>query len=207
MEGCVEKARKPPGDVLENAVHAYPFNRDLGGRVCSAVLHSPSVADRRVFLLSFFLPAHSDRLQPCLLSLRASPNHHEVLGVTRGRRHTRRRRVRAELRLREYYQPRGVCAPGTNAVRLPYRRSSSAAALLATALATRLSLGLPKSKILLIEAGPAALDDLRINIPGFRGSILGSTLDWNFTTVPPEGLDGRSIDVNRGKVLGAARPP
>ena len=73
-----------------------------------------------------------------------------------------------------------------------------------TALATRLSLGLPKSKILLIEAGPAALDDLRINIPGFRGSILGSTLDWNFTTVPQGDLDGRSIDVNRGKVLGGS---
>ncbi|KAK3290360.1 choline dehydrogenase [Chaetomium fimeti] len=73
-----------------------------------------------------------------------------------------------------------------------------------TALATRLSLGLPKSKILLIEAGPAAADDLRINVPGLRGSILGSSLDWNFTTVPQSSLDGRSIDVNRGKVLGGS---
>ncbi|KAM0328651.1 hypothetical protein ACHAQA_005063 [Verticillium albo-atrum] len=73
-----------------------------------------------------------------------------------------------------------------------------------TALATRLSQGLPKSKILLIEAGPAALDDLRINVPGFRGSILGSSLDWNFTTVGQSSLDGRSIDVNRGKVLGGS---
>ncbi|KAL2131360.1 hypothetical protein VTI74DRAFT_5195 [Chaetomium olivicolor] len=73
-----------------------------------------------------------------------------------------------------------------------------------TALATRLSLGLPKSKILLIEAGPAAADDLRINVPGLRGSILGSGLDWNFTTVPQAFLGGRSIDVNRGKVLGGS---
>ncbi|KAK4148747.1 hypothetical protein C8A00DRAFT_38667 [Chaetomidium leptoderma] len=73
-----------------------------------------------------------------------------------------------------------------------------------TALATRLSQGLPKSKILLIEAGPAAADDLRINVPGLRGSLLGSNLDWNFTTVPQPALDGRSIDVNRGKVLGGS---
>ncbi|KAG7284227.1 hypothetical protein NEMBOFW57_010591 [Staphylotrichum longicolle] len=73
-----------------------------------------------------------------------------------------------------------------------------------TALATRLSLGLPRSRILLIEAGPAALDDVRINIPGFRGSILGSSLDWNFTTVAQASLGGRSIDVNRGKVLGGS---
>jgi choline dehydrogenase-like flavoprotein len=73
-----------------------------------------------------------------------------------------------------------------------------------SALATRLSLGLPKAKILLIEAGPAAADDLRINVPGLRGSILGSSLDWNFTTVPQSSLDGRSVDVNRGKVLGGS---
>ncbi|PNH47878.1 hypothetical protein VD0004_g556 [Verticillium dahliae] len=72
------------------------------------------------------------------------------------------------------------------------------------ALATRLSLGLPKSKILLVEAGPAAPDDLRINVPGFRGSILGSELDWNFTTVGQSALDGRSVLVNRGKVLGGS---
>ena len=65
-------------------------------------------------------------------------------------------------------------------------------------------MGLPRSKILLIEAGPSALDDLRINIPGFRGSILYSELDWNFTTVPQTELGGRSVDVNRGKVLGGS---
>ncbi|KAH6688255.1 choline dehydrogenase [Plectosphaerella plurivora] len=73
-----------------------------------------------------------------------------------------------------------------------------------TALATRLSLGLPKSKILLIEAGPAAPEDLRINIPGFRGSLLGSELDWNFTTTGQSSLAGRSVPVNRGRVLGGS---
>lgn len=73
-----------------------------------------------------------------------------------------------------------------------------------SALATRLSLGLPKAKILLVEAGPSALDELRINVPGLRGSILGSSYDWNFTTVPQGSLGGRSIDVNRGKFLGGS---
>ncbi|KAH7114830.1 hypothetical protein EDB81DRAFT_734312 [Dactylonectria macrodidyma] len=72
------------------------------------------------------------------------------------------------------------------------------------ALATRLSLGLPKLKILLLEAGPAALDEVRINVPGMRGSILGTSYDWNFSSIAQPGLDGRSISVNRGKVLGGS---
>ncbi|KAF5575813.1 GMC oxidoreductase [Fusarium pseudocircinatum] len=54
------------------------------------------------------------------------------------------------------------------------------------ALATRLSLGLPKSKILLLEAGPEALDDVMCTS----------------TSIAQPGLNGRSISVNRGKVLG-----
>lgn len=73
-----------------------------------------------------------------------------------------------------------------------------------TALATRLSQGLPDASILLVEAGPSALDDLRINVPGMRGALLGSNLDWNFTTIAQEHLEGRSISVNRGKVLGGS---
>ncbi|UPK92438.1 hypothetical protein LCI18_003373 [Fusarium solani-melongenae] len=72
------------------------------------------------------------------------------------------------------------------------------------ALATRLSLGLPKLKILLLEAGPAALDDVRINVLGMRGSILGTSYDWNVSSVAQTGLNGRSISVNRGKVLGGS---
>ncbi|CAG7565815.1 unnamed protein product [Fusarium equiseti] len=72
------------------------------------------------------------------------------------------------------------------------------------ALATRLSLGLPKHKILLLEAGPAALEDVRINVPGMRGALLGTQNDWNFSSVAQPGLDGRSISVNRGKVLGGS---
>ncbi|KAF4829681.1 Dehydrogenase citC [Colletotrichum tropicale] len=73
-----------------------------------------------------------------------------------------------------------------------------------SALATHLSLGLPDAQILLLEAGPSALDELRINVPGLRGSILGTNFDWNFTTVDQSGLGGRQILVNRGKVLGGS---
>ncbi|KAL0765329.1 hypothetical protein CaCOL14_012078 [Colletotrichum acutatum] len=73
-----------------------------------------------------------------------------------------------------------------------------------SALATRLSLGLPDAQILLLEAGPSALDELRINVPGLRGSILGTEYDWNFTSIDQSALGGRQIPVNRGKVLGGS---
>lgn len=41
-------------------------------------------------------------------------------------------------------------------------------------------------------------------MPGLRGSALGSAYDWNFTTVPQEYLDGRTVGVPRGKVLGGS---
>lgn len=37
-----------------------------------------------------------------------------------------------------------------------------------------------------------------------RGSILGTSYDWNFSSIAQPGLDGRSISVNRGKVLGGS---
>lgn len=37
-----------------------------------------------------------------------------------------------------------------------------------------------------------------------RGSILGSSYDWNFSSIAQSGLGGRKIDVNRGKVLGGS---
>lgn len=72
------------------------------------------------------------------------------------------------------------------------------------ALATRLSRGLPHSSILVVEAGPSALDEPGINIPGRKGSTLGTKYDWNFTTVPQPHLNGRVLPVNRGKVLGGS---
>ncbi|KXJ87150.1 hypothetical protein Micbo1qcDRAFT_218441 [Microdochium bolleyi] len=71
-------------------------------------------------------------------------------------------------------------------------------------IAARLSQGLPRSRILLIEAGPAALQEDRINIPGMKGSTLGTIYDWNFTTVAQPHLNGRTLPANRGKVLGGS---
>jgi len=70
------------------------------------------------------------------------------------------------------------------------------------ALSTRLSQRLPNSKILVIEAGEEALGEDRINIPGRKGSTLGTKYDWNFTTVAQDGAGGRVLAQNRGKVLG-----
>ncbi|CZR37801.1 uncharacterized protein FPRO_07008 [Fusarium proliferatum ET1] len=72
------------------------------------------------------------------------------------------------------------------------------------AVAARLSEGLPYANILLIEAGPAVDDEPKINIPGMKGSTLGTKYDWNFTTVPQAGANNRVWPINRGKVLGGS---
>ncbi|KAI3393710.1 hypothetical protein diail_3805 [Diaporthe ilicicola] len=72
------------------------------------------------------------------------------------------------------------------------------------ALATRLSQGVPDDCILVVEAGSPAPDELGINVPGKKGSTLGSKYDWNFTTTPQPGLNNRRISANRGKVLGGS---
>lgn len=56
----------------------------------------------------------------------------------------------------------------------------------------------------LIEAGPTAPDELGINVPGMLGSTQGGPYDWNLTTIPQPGLNGRQIALSRGKVLGGS---
>ncbi|KAL1853963.1 hypothetical protein Daus18300_011630 [Diaporthe australafricana] len=56
----------------------------------------------------------------------------------------------------------------------------------------------------LIEAGPAAPDELNINVPGMFGSTQGGPYDWNLTSTPQPGLGGRVVDLSRGKVLGGS---
>ena len=70
------------------------------------------------------------------------------------------------------------------------------------ALATRLSQGLAQYRILVVEAGPSALSDPKVNIPGLKGSTIGGPYDWNFTTVPQSNVNNRVFPVTRGKVLG-----
>lgn len=71
-------------------------------------------------------------------------------------------------------------------------------------MASRLSVDLPDFCILVIEAGPAAWEDEKINIPGRKGSTLGGPYDWNFTTVAQPDAEGRTFNINRGKVLGGS---
>ncbi|GKT74227.1 choline dehydrogenase [Colletotrichum tofieldiae] len=72
------------------------------------------------------------------------------------------------------------------------------------AVSTRLSQGLPNAKVLVIEAGPAGLGDERIEMPGRRGTTFGSAYDWNLTTVPQAGSNGRVWTQTRGHVLGGS---
>jgi choline dehydrogenase-like flavoprotein len=72
------------------------------------------------------------------------------------------------------------------------------------ALATRLSQSLPKDCILVIEAGPDGRNDQRIYIPGLRGSTFGGPLDWSLPTTPQAAASNRTINHNRGRVLGGS---
>lgn len=72
------------------------------------------------------------------------------------------------------------------------------------ALATRLSLGLPSAKIVVIEAGPSGLHEDGINVPGLKGSTIGGKYDWYFPTVPQKALNNRVVFNPRGKVLGGS---
>jgi choline dehydrogenase-like flavoprotein len=55
-----------------------------------------------------------------------------------------------------------------------------------------------------LEAGPSALQDEKIDIPGNYGQTLGTHLDWQFETLPQPGLGGRSLPWPRGRVLGGS---
>ncbi|KAI4219242.1 MAG: hypothetical protein L6R36_008454 [Xanthoria steineri] len=55
-----------------------------------------------------------------------------------------------------------------------------------------------------LEAGPAAPDEPRINVPGRLGETLFTEYDWQFETTPQPGLGGRTVPWNRGKVLGGS---
>lgn len=70
------------------------------------------------------------------------------------------------------------------------------------AVSTRLSQKLPKSTILVIEAGPDGRNDSRLYTPHLTG--MGSIYDWNFTTTPQPHANNRTLPQNRGHVLGGS---
>jgi choline dehydrogenase-like flavoprotein len=72
------------------------------------------------------------------------------------------------------------------------------------AVTARLGRRMPESTVLVIEAGPSAPDEDRINIPGLKGSTLGTKYDWNFTSIPQPQLNDRVVIQSRGKVLGGS---
>ncbi|PSN60156.1 alcohol oxidase [Corynespora cassiicola Philippines] len=72
------------------------------------------------------------------------------------------------------------------------------------AVASRLSVGLPNSSVLVIEAGPDGREEPGIFIPGRKGSTLGGRYDWNLTTVAQPNANNRVFAQNRGKVLGGS---
>ena len=60
----------------------------------------------------------------------------------------------------------------------------------------------PNIRVGVIEAGPAVFDDRAINTPGRFGESIGGKHDWQFSTTPQAGLEGRVLPWPRGKVLG-----
>jgi choline dehydrogenase-like flavoprotein len=56
--------------------------------------------------------------------------------------------------------------------------------------------------VLVIEAGPDGRSDQRIYVTGLRGSTFGGPLDWALPTIAQPAANNRSINHNRGRVLG-----
>ncbi|KAJ7197069.1 hypothetical protein B0H12DRAFT_1330199 [Mycena haematopus] len=63
----------------------------------------------------------------------------------------------------------------------------------------------PRYQVLVLEAGGSNADVLNIIVPFFAPRATPDTAqDWNFTTTPQVGLNGRSITYNRGFVIGGS---
>ncbi|KAF9484384.1 pyranose dehydrogenase [Pholiota conissans] len=70
-------------------------------------------------------------------------------------------------------------------------------------LANRLT-EISTNKVLLIEAGPSNEGVQDSIIPGLAFGLGNSPFDWNFTTTPQKGLNGRVIAFERGHILGGS---
>ncbi|KAL8829740.1 MAG: hypothetical protein Q9191_001833 [Dirinaria sp. TL-2023a] len=62
----------------------------------------------------------------------------------------------------------------------------------------------PTITVGVLEAGPSAHGDPRINVPGRLGETLFTEYDWQFETTPQHACNGRKIPWNRGRVLGGS---
>ena len=61
----------------------------------------------------------------------------------------------------------------------------------------------PQTRVLVIEAGGPEANPL-IQLPGKWTSLMGTALDWNYTTAPEPGLGGRQLKWPRGKSYGGS---
>ncbi|KAI1804723.1 putative GMC oxidoreductase [Daldinia bambusicola] len=71
------------------------------------------------------------------------------------------------------------------------------------ALAARLSED-PGLRVLVLEAGEDLTEDPRVNTPFLASSLVHSSADWQFRTVPQTGLGNREIIVPLGRLLGGS---
>ncbi|VDB94045.1 unnamed protein product [Peniophora sp. CBMAI 1063] len=70
-------------------------------------------------------------------------------------------------------------------------------------LANRLSED-ARSSVLLIEAGSSDYENVKIEVPQDGFELANTIFDWNFTTVPQPGFNGRALNYPRGHVLGGS---
>ncbi|KAJ7898014.1 aryl-alcohol oxidase [Mycena olivaceomarginata] len=63
----------------------------------------------------------------------------------------------------------------------------------------------PRTSVLLLEAGPSNIGVIASIIPMFPAQLNPDTpFDWNYTTTPQPGFNGRSINYPRGHMLGGS---
>ncbi|KAF5353361.1 hypothetical protein D9756_007863 [Leucocoprinus leucothites] len=70
-------------------------------------------------------------------------------------------------------------------------------------LASRLSEN-SQFNVLLLEAGPTNKNVTDSIVPGLQMGLANTRYDWNYTTVPQQGLNNRSVTVQRGRILGGS---
>lgn len=61
----------------------------------------------------------------------------------------------------------------------------------------------PNAKVLLLEAGGSSIPD-NVRIPPLWFTLLGSDVDWKYSSVPQPALDGRQTFEPRGKIPGGS---
>ncbi|EKM76333.1 hypothetical protein AGABI1DRAFT_45074 [Agaricus bisporus var. burnettii JB137-S8] len=62
----------------------------------------------------------------------------------------------------------------------------------------------PQYNILVIEAGPWHEDIFSSRVPGLLVNLRNTNVDWNYTTVPQSGLNGRRLGYPLGRMLGGS---